>query len=248
MASKALELGPNLPEAHYAKSWVSYFYEMDWGAAERESMTAMELKPSYAEPRSCLAWILLALGRSDEALGEARRAVDLDPLGVYSHLIMAHVLSTIGRFDEAILWHNKTIETEPDSPFFHTELGYTLLRMGKVEEGVREMEEAAELPDGEFFRASLGYAYAVSGRREDALKIASDMQLARAKGMARPYEIAIIYAGLGENPKALDLLEQAYQEHSIVHLLLLTVEPAFVKLRFEPRFKTLLKKLNLSVQ
>jgi hypothetical protein len=119
--------------------------------------------------------------------------------------------------------------------------------MGKVAEGVKEMEKVAELPDGEYFGASLGYAYAVSGRREDALKIASDMELARAKGMARPYEIAIVYAGLGENPKALDLLEQAHQEHSIVHLLLLTVEPAFAKLRPEPRFKTLLKKLNLSV-
>ena len=245
LAAKALELGPNLSEAHYAKSWVSYFYELDWGAAEREGKAAVDLKPSYAEPRSCLAWILLALGRYDEALDEARKAVDLDPLGVYSHLSLAHVLSAIGKFDEAILWLTKTIETEPDSPFFHSELGYTYLQMGKVAEGAKEMEKAAELPDGDFFKASLGYGYAISGRREDALKIASEMQLARAKGMARPYDIAIIYAGLGESSKALDLLDQAYQEHSIVHLLLLSVEPAFANLRLEPRFKALLKRLNL---
>lgn len=245
LAAKALELGPDLAEAHYAKSWVSYFYEMDWGAAEREARTAIELKPSYAEPRNSLGWILLSLGRNDEALGEARKAVDLDPLGVYSHLVLAHVLSTIGKFDEAILWHTKTIEIVPDSAYFHSELGCTYLQMGKVAEGVKEMEKAAELPDGEFFRATLGYAYAISGRKEEALKIALEMQLARAKGIVRPYDIAIIYAGLGENSKALDLLEQAYQEQSIVHLLLLSVEPAFANLRFEPRLKALLKKLNL---
>ncbi len=245
LAAKALELGPKLSEAHYARSWVSYFYDMDWETAERESKTAIRLKPSYAEPRSSLSWTLLALGRNEEALSEARKAVDLDPLGVYSHLALAHVLSATARFDEAILWHAKTIDLEPDSPFFHSELGYAYLQMGKVAEGVREMEEAAKLPEGEFFMASLGYCYAVSGRREDALRIASEMESAMAKGMARPYEIAITYAGLGESSRALDLLEQAYQEHSLVHLLPLNIEPAFTTLRSEPRFRALLQRVNL---
>ena len=248
LAAKALELGPNLSEAHYAKSWVSYYYEMDWRGAEREAKTAIELKPSYAEPRNTLAWTLLALGRNDEALGEARKAVDLDPLGVYSYLVLAHVLAAMGKFDEAILWHTKTVEIA-DTPYFRSELGYTYLSMGKLAEGVKEMEKATEEATEEerpFFRASLGYGYAVSGRREGALKIASEMQLARAKGMARPYDIAMIYAGLGEDSMALDLLEEAYQEHSIVHLLPLNVEPAFANLRSEPRFRTLLRKLNLA--
>ena len=244
LAAKALELGPDLSEAHYAKSWVSYFYAMDWGAAERESRTAIELKPSYAEPRNSLSWILLALRRNDEALIEARKAVDLDPLGVYSYHVLAHVLAAMGRFDEAILWHTKTVEIA-DTSYFHSELGFTYFQMGRVTEGLREMEKAAELTDGEYFRASLGYGYAVSGRREDALRIASEMQVSRAKGMARPYDIAMIYAGLGESSKALDLLEEAYEEHSVVHLLLLNVEPVFRNLRAEPRFKALLSKLNL---
>lgn len=245
LTAKALELEPKLSEAHYAQSWVSYFYEMDWETAEKESKLAIQLKPSYAEPRSSLSWTLLALGRNEEALSEARKAVDLDPLGVYSQLALAHILAATGRFEEAVLWHVKTIDFEPDSPFFHSELGYAYLQMGRVPEGVEEMEVAAALPGGEYLRASLGYGYAVSGRREDALKIAMEMELARAKGMARPYEIAIIYAGLGESSKALDLLEQAYQEHSIVHLLLLNIEPAFTTLRSEPRFRALLQRLNL---
>jgi TolB-like protein/tetratricopeptide (TPR) repeat protein len=245
LAAKALELDPGLAEAYYARSWVSYFYEMNWGAAEREGRKAVELEASYAEPRISLAYTLLGLGRNDEALGEARKAVDLDPLGVFSHLVLARVLSIIGKFDEAILWHNKSIEIEPNSAFFHSELGYTYLHMGKVVEGVREMEKAMALPDSEPFKAGLGYGYAISGRREEALKIVTELELARGKGMARPYDIALVYSGLGENSKALDLLDQAYQEHSIVRLLLLSVEPSFRNLRPDPRFKALLNKLSL---
>jgi len=246
LAAKALERDPNLAEAHYAKGWVSYFCDMDWAAAESECKKAMELKPSYAEPRISLSWVLLALGRTDEALNEARKAVDLDPLGVYSHQVLAHVLSKLNKFDEAILWHNKSIEIEPNSAFLHSELGYAYLQMGKVVEGVEEMKRATGLPDGKFFRVGLGYGYAIAGRRDEALKIVTELQSARAKGLARPYEIAILRAGLGENSMALDLLDQAYQERSIVHLLLLNVEPAFANLRLEPRFKALLKKLNLT--
>ena len=171
------------------------------------------------------------MGKTDEALDEARKAVDLDPLGVYSHLALAWVLSASGRFDEAILWHNKSFEMEPSSAFIRTRRGFTYLYMGKLAEGVSEMEKAVELPGGEFFKAGLGYGYAVSGRREEALKITRELELVRAKGMAKPYDIAMIYAGLGENSNALDLLDQAYKEHSIVRLLLLNVEPAFANLR-----------------
>jgi len=245
LVAKALERGPHLADAYYAEGWVSYFYDMDLAAAESECKRAIELKPSYAEPRVCLSWVLLALGRNDEALNEARKAVDLDPLGVYSHQVLAHVLSAMGKFDEAILWHNKSIEIEPDSAFLHSELGYTYLNMGMVAEGVKEMEKAAQLPDGAFFRASLGYGYALSGRREDAVKIATEMALARAKGMASPYDIAIVYAGLGETSVALDLLEEASEENTIVRLQLFSVEPAFADLRSDPRFKGLMKNLNI---
>ena len=179
-------------------------------------------------------------------MSEARKSVNLDPLGVYSYLVLAHILSASGKFEEAILWHTKAVEMA-DTAYFRSELGFAYLQMGKVTEGVKEIERVMELPYGEYFRASLGYCYAISGRRDDALKIASEIQAARAKGIdfARPYEIAKIYAGLGESSKALDLLEEAYQEHSIVHLVPLNVEQAFADMRSEPRFKSLLKKMNL---
>jgi len=107
------------------------------------------------------------------------------------------------------------------------------------------MKRTVELPAGEFFKAGLGYGYAVSGRREEALGIAKELQVARTKGLARPYDIALIYSGLGETSNALDFLEQSYDEKTIVHLINVSVEPAFANLRSEPRFKALLNKLDL---
>ena len=191
---------------------------MNWKSAEGEAKNAVDINPSYAEPRISLAYILMALGQKDEALEQARKAVSLDPLGIYSHLILARVLSILGKFDEAIVEHNKAIEIEPNSTFLTRELGYTYLYAGKVVEGILEMEKAVGLPDGAFSRSGLGYGYAVSGRKEEALKIVAELQLARAKGMAIAYDIALIYAGLGEKSLALDHLEQAYEGHSIVYL------------------------------
>ncbi|HKW05265.1 MAG TPA: hypothetical protein VJN71_08210, partial [Nitrososphaerales archaeon] len=246
-ATKALEIDPKNTEALYAKGWISYFYDWNWMEAEKEARLAISLNPSYSEPRITLAWLLLALGRNSEAVEEARKAVDLDPLGVYSRQCEGRVLASVGKFHEAIITLNTTLEIEPSSSFLHTEMGYTYLSMGKVEEGLGEMEKLLKLPSGEFFKMGLGYAYAVSGRREDALNIAKELELARSKGLARPYEIAMIYSGLGENSKALDLLEQAFEEKTIIHLLNIRVEPAFANLRSEPRFRALLKKLNLPV-
>jgi TolB-like protein/Flp pilus assembly protein TadD len=245
LADKAIGLDPMNAQAHYAKSWVSYFHGMDCAAALREGKRAVELNPSYAESRISLAYVQMALGRNEEALNDARKAVDLDPLGVYSHLALAQVLSVLGRYDEAITEHKKSIEIEPNSTFLHRQLGYTYLHMGKMVEGITEMETAVGLPDGAFSRSGLGYGYAVSGKKEDALKIVTELEMARAKGMAIAYDIALIYAGLGETSKALDLLEEAYEMHSIIYLVLFNVEPAFASLRFEPRFTGLLKKLNL---
>ncbi len=245
LVEKALELNSKIAHAYYAKSWVSYFYDMDWAAAEREGKSAVELRPSYAEPWIPLGYLHMGLGRKDEALKDARRAVDLDPIGIYSHLVLARVLSTFGMFEEAIVEHNKAIEIEPNSTFLHRELGFTYLYMGKMIDGVREMEKGLELQDRAFAKLGVGYGYAVSGRREEALKIAGEVQEAKAKGTAMEYDLAMIYAGLGENSKSLDLLEDCLTEKTIIRLVNFAVEPAFANVRSDPRFKALLTKVNL---
>ncbi len=245
-AMKAIQLDPKNAEAYYAKSWVSFFLDMDFRAAEREAKTAIELNPSYAEPRTSLAFVLLALGQKEDALSEARKAVDLDPLGIYSHYALARILSIFGKFEESIIEHKKAIEIEPNSTFLYREMGYTYLYMGEAAEGTKAMEMAVSLPDGNFSISGLGYAHAISGKKEEALKIARELEMAMEKGMTIAYYIALIYAGLGETSKALALLEHAFEERSIVYLVLINVEPAFVNLHSEPRFKALLKKMNLA--
>lgn len=248
LVEKALALDSSTAEAYVSKAFLSYFYDWNWVAFERNVKRAMELKPSLVDPRLTYLGFLVDFGRNDEAVVEARKIVSLDPLGARSHTIAGTTLGMAGKYDEAILEHNKSLEIDPNVPWSLAMLGLTYLMMGKTGDGTRELEKAVALPGGAFFKRNLGYAYAVSGRKDDALKLAAELQEARVKGFARPYDIAIVYGGLGENSKALDYLEQAYEEHSVIDFPLLNVEPAFVNLHSEPRFEALLKKLNLEAQ
>ena len=77
-ARKAIELDETLAEAHTSLGWVTFIYDWDWRAADREFRRAIELNPRYSTARQWYAWYLMAMGRFDEALAEGRVAVELD--------------------------------------------------------------------------------------------------------------------------------------------------------------------------
>jgi hypothetical protein len=91
----------------------------------------------------------------------------------------------------------------------------------------------------------LGYLYAVSGRRQKARAIVDTLRSHYKKGQSdEPYDLAVVYTGLGEKERALDWLDTAYVEHS-TWIPLVKVSPELDSLRSEPRFKAFLAKLAL---
>ena len=92
--------------------------------------------------------------------------------------------------------------------------------------------------------ASLGYAYAVSGKRDEAIRVLDSLKALYKQRKCSPYDIAMIHTGLGDNERALEWLEKAYEERT-GGLLLLKVEPIFDNLRSDPRFVKLTRRLGL---
>ena len=113
-AEKALELDPNLAEARTSLGFVTYFYDWDWAGAERELREAIRLNPSYSVAHHIYAVLLMTLGRRDESVTEAQRALDVDPLSLPINNILGAMLANAGRYDEAIERYKRTLELSPN--------------------------------------------------------------------------------------------------------------------------------------
>ncbi len=97
-AQKALELDGNLAEARVSLGFVRFAFDWDWTGAERELREAIRLNPSYSVAHHIYAVLLMTVGRPDESVAEAQRALDVDPLSVPINLILCSI-----QFHDAIV-------------------------------------------------------------------------------------------------------------------------------------------------
>ena len=131
---------------------------------------------------------------------------------------------------------------DPSFRTAHHELGLVYEQIGLFEEAIAEFQTMETLGGGEW-NASLAQAYAVSGRRDHAGKILTELISFTDEEYIPPYEIAIVYAGLGEKDEVFKWLEKAYDERSS-WLLWLNVDPRLDSLHLDPRFQDLLRRMN----
>ena len=115
-ARHALELDPDLGEAHVAQGMLEFYFEWNWPATEREFRRAVALNPSDPHAHHMYANYLTAMGRMDEALAERRRALALDPLSIRTGMLLGRDYLVAGRYEEAIGQFRRMIEIDSTSP------------------------------------------------------------------------------------------------------------------------------------
>jgi tetratricopeptide (TPR) repeat protein len=243
-ALRALALDNTLGEAHAALAYVTFFYDWDWPAAEREFKRAIELNPNDLDAHHWYSHFLMPQGRVEESLTESKRALELSPFDVLMNLHLAWHYYYARQYDQAFDQIQKTIEM--DKTFVGPWPGLILEQRRKYAEAIASFKEQLRLsPSGNpILLAALAHTYAVSGNREEAQKIIAELQeLAKTKYISS-FQIASIYAGLGENDQAFALLEKAYEERS-PELVNLRVEPSLDNLRSDPRFTDLAARIGL---
>jgi tetratricopeptide (TPR) repeat protein len=243
-ANKALAIDDRLGEAHTSLANAKVLFDWDWEGGEAEFRRAIELNPNYANAYHWYAELLLNLGRFDECIRQSYKAKELDPLAPMITSALAERLVYAGRAEPAIKEATIALELDPNLPLTHAALANAYAQQGRISEAIAEFEKAVHFSNSNpNFIADMGYAYAVAGDRERAGGI-----LNRLKEMSRtryvpPYQLAAVYAGLGQNRKALKELERAYSERS-PWMINLRVDPRFEHLRAEPEFVRLLKALQ----
>jgi eukaryotic-like serine/threonine-protein kinase len=245
-ARNALKIDDSLAQAHTAQSRVLLFYDWDWQGAETELKRAIELNPNYAEAHHMYSHYLVNVGQTQQSLAESRRALEIDPHDVLLNVHLGWNYLYARQSDQAIEQMRKAIEMDPDFFRAHLFLGRAYEQKGMYKEALAAYERAIELEAkrGETV-VMLGHLHAVSGNRAEATSILEELRELYRGNKISAYDLAVIYAGLGENEQAFEFLRKSYEERT-GGLLLLKSEPIFESLRSDPRYGELLRRMGLT--
>ena len=243
-AERGLALDDGLAELHASLGYVHRFHDWDWMRAEHEFLRALELNPGYATGTRWYAQFLSGMGRHEEAIAEAERALELDPLSLIIHTAVGDVLFYARRYERSIAYYRKCIEMDPDFGPAHTDLARSFEHVGRAEEALEEFLRAAPADGEPPPSTGLAILQARAGRREAAFGTIDAILSPSADRFVSPYGIASFYAVVGETERALDWLERAHAERDGT-LVWIKVHPRLDGLRGEPRFRDLLARMRL---
>ena len=251
-AGRALTLDETLADAHCALGFVKAHYEYDWPAAEREFRRAIELEPNNAYAHLFYSNSYLSpLGHHEEAIAEMRRAMDLDPLSPHIQSFAGVTFKWARRYDDSLAQFQKVNQIDPKFSLNHERLAQLYAILGRYDEAITEESKARllaqEKPQDVLAKMNtLKRELVTGGERgywEEQLQSARDRQNP-PEAYARPYGLAIIYACLGQKPKAFENLENALAERD-TQITELAIEPQFDALRSDGRFVDLERRIGL---
>jgi TolB-like protein/Flp pilus assembly protein TadD len=245
-AERALEIDPSLAEAHTALANSLACFDWNWVEAEREFKRALELNPndSGTHWRYGMFYLML-LGRSDEAIAEGKRAVELEPLNLNNGANLSGMYFYGRQYDRALAEAKQVFDLDPNFIVGRWALSQAYIVKGMSAEAITLNEEALKKdPTNQVFLRFAGLAYAKAGRRREAEEIIDRFREIAKTQYVMSYHLALIYAGLGDPDKAFAELEKSFEARDYL-LPRIKVEPFLDPVRGDPRFKVLLKRLNL---
>ena len=243
-ATRALEIDPDLAEAHVSLAHSLYYYDRDFPGAEREFKKAIELDPRYAVGHHWYAVFLTVSGRFDEALAEIRRAQELDPLSLSINAWVGWILSLAGQNEQALEQLLKTKEMDPTFRITLHRLALVYADQGMFDKAIAEAKELSRVSDGRLGTLTLAYIYAQAGMRREALEQVNSRIEMSKNSFVSPASIGMVYALLGDKDTAFKWLERANDEHDLL-VLRVKHDPRFRSLRGDPRLDDLMRRMRL---
>ena len=245
MALRALEIDDSVAEAHAALGLYLGYFELDLKGAEREFRRAIELNPDYATAHQWLSNnVLSPTKRFDEALIVLRRAEEIDPLSPIIGANLGDLFVYTRQYDEAISQYKRVLTLDPNFAFAHFTLGQVYCAKRMHREAIAEFRKSFELDNDTTIKGFLAMALAKSGQREAAMKLLNELKQESSERYVSSNAIAFVYIGLNDKNEALSWLEKGVVERS-AYATFMAIDPVYDDLRPDPRFKAMLKRLNL---
>ncbi|MEP6703856.1 MAG: tetratricopeptide repeat protein [Acidobacteriota bacterium] len=245
-AEKALAIDNTLAEAYTALGQVQSYYEWDWTGAEEQFQKGIALNPNYPLLHHWRSLNLMAMGRSDEARSAMQRSLELDPLLIIANVNLGRIDYYQGRYDEAIKQYERALDLDDNFMRTHLRLSMAYVQQGRYQEALSASQKARAIAgDTPQISAQIAYILAVSGKKAEARTALAKLKEQSSRQYVPPFDIALIYTGLGETDQAFEWLEKAFSDHS-TEMIYFKVEPMFTPLRTDPRYQNLVLRMNLA--
>lgn len=244
---KALELDPNLADAHSSLGRIKYNYDWDWRGAEESFRRAIELNLNSVNAHQFYSRLLTTLGRYDEAFAEIYKAQKLDPRSADLNVPLSGILEKQGRFDESIKVLQSTLEMDKDSNFARRGIGNNYLLKGNyvkvIELADEQFPSQAEI---DFAWASmLTTAYHKTGQTKKAILMRNRLKKMAETDPKSLYFLALSDSELGRTDEAITALQKCLQLRE-ERMIWTKDEPRFANLKNDSRFQEILRKMNLA--
>jgi len=243
-AMQAVKIDDMLSEAHISLALVREGYDWDWPGAETEFKRAIQLNANSATAHHWYGDFLARLGRSEEARTELKKAQELDPLSLLINTSVGRQLYFARQYETAIQQLKKTLDMDPNFVPAQHAIEAAYAQSGMYREAVAERQKVLTLSGNPELAAAIGADYAQSGYAGVLKSWLEGLKQVSKQGYVSPYDLAQIYARLGEREQALTSLEQAYNERDS-KFTYIKIEPAFDEIRSDSRFQQLQQRLAM---
>jgi serine/threonine protein kinase/tetratricopeptide (TPR) repeat protein len=212
-ALRALEIDPDLAEAHTSLALVKLGGDWDFAAAEHELRQALELDPGQALSRIYLAWVLVLRGDPASGLVEARRAQEIEPLSPLVNAGVGFTLYMSRRYDEAIAECEKSLEIDPNLLLAMHFMAMCRAQQSRLSEAIALSERTVAMSDrAPFYLGLLGHFCARAGARERVDELLAELGRLAERKYVPPHCMAYIYAGLNDLDRAFEWQAKAYDD------------------------------------
>ncbi len=240
-ATKAIELDPTLANAYATLALAKLHTQWNWREAEGDFRHGIRLDPSSANVRHMFAHFLLLMNRGPESTEECKRAVEHDPFdsGLFACLGWHEVWA--GDYPKAIEDTRRALALDASNGWASLIMGWAYEQLGQYRESMSAMQK---FDDSSLRTAAIAHVFATSGNRPAAESLLAELLEKSKKKYVSAYDIAVVYAGLGETDRAFDSLNKAYEEES-GFLPYLNLDPRIKPLHADRRYQDLLRRMGL---
>jgi serine/threonine-protein kinase len=247
-ARRAMALGSDLADVHFAMALYQFWASDEWLDAWREMGKALAIQPEAGGVQAYYAACLVAAGRYDDARAAALKATADDTLSPFAHAVASAVFYLSGRFDDAVRAGDRALALHPEFALALYLSGFALCQLGQFERAIERHERLVALSHrNPIYIGLLGHALGLAGRRSDALALAEELTQRRASEYVVPSAWLLLWAGLGDRDRMYDALVDCVGEGVNGMAILLWLYPHLPSLAEEPRFAEMFSRVNLKV-